>query len=313
MFNPVLNTWHNKETNTAWVSIPVNLVWSIATCSFQSFHSWQLKNGKRPREWQRQFPKTEHLRTSPWQHHGLGLHEPALTSTNHAAGLSLCACAWKTAVDILHAVSSLLYARNSHFALLLIRSRMITSIKGESSIPLIADKLFRSSTSDYPRHFLLSYAMPAQSSLIQSSTRAIDTLLTLLEKVLDESFWESMMGPRLVNLAKRYFGNDFVILSAVFYISSECHSQKWVHQCLYKDSNHSSITYKMDRLITTHLGKTKKASAPCCIGGIDHPRSSIHSCGWLCTTQDQDNPWFDSCICHLWRFQWWGVWWPNGR
>ncbi|KAI7886134.1 P-loop containing nucleoside triphosphate hydrolase protein [Lichtheimia hyalospora FSU 10163] len=62
--------------------------------------------------------------------------------------------------------------------------------------------------------------MPAPSTLIQSSTRAIDTLLTLLEKVLDESFWESMMGPRLVNLAKRYFGNDFVILSAVFYIST---------------------------------------------------------------------------------------------
>lgn len=77
--------------------------------------------------------------------------------------------------------------------------------------------------------FSLSYTMPTQSSLIQSSTRTIDTILTFLEKVLDESFWESMMGPRLVNLAKRYFGNDFVILSAVFYISSKPYCENKVN------------------------------------------------------------------------------------
>lgn len=60
--------------------------------------------------------------------------------------------------------------------------------------------------------------MPAQSTLIRAKT-AFDFILTVLEKVTDEAFWESVLGQRLVNLGKRYFGNDFVVLSLVFYIS----------------------------------------------------------------------------------------------
>ncbi|ORY96667.1 P-loop containing nucleoside triphosphate hydrolase protein [Syncephalastrum racemosum] len=61
--------------------------------------------------------------------------------------------------------------------------------------------------------------MPVQSSLIKAKT-VFDLILTFLEKVTDEAFWESVLGQRLVNLGKRYFGNDFVVLSLVFYISS---------------------------------------------------------------------------------------------
>ncbi|KAI9026480.1 P-loop containing nucleoside triphosphate hydrolase protein [Phycomyces nitens] len=46
-----------------------------------------------------------------------------------------------------------------------------------------------------------------------------DKILTLLERISEETFWEGLIGPRLANLGKRYFGNDFVMLSVIFYIT----------------------------------------------------------------------------------------------
>ncbi|KAF7721785.1 hypothetical protein EC973_004137 [Apophysomyces ossiformis] len=64
--------------------------------------------------------------------------------------------------------------------------------------------------------------MTVQSSLIRVSkaTQAkliFDKILTLLERMSEEAFWEGLLGPRLSNLCKKYFGNDVVLLSVVFY------------------------------------------------------------------------------------------------
>lgn len=47
----------------------------------------------------------------------------------------------------------------------------------------------------------------------------VDTLLTLLEKVSDESFWNALFGERVLNLMKRYFGSDVVFLGFIVYLA----------------------------------------------------------------------------------------------
>ncbi|KAI7867535.1 P-loop containing nucleoside triphosphate hydrolase protein [Spinellus fusiger] len=47
----------------------------------------------------------------------------------------------------------------------------------------------------------------------------LDKVLTFLEKISEESFWESLLGQRLTQLGKRYFGNDFVMLSIIVYVT----------------------------------------------------------------------------------------------
>jgi hypothetical protein len=47
----------------------------------------------------------------------------------------------------------------------------------------------------------------------------IDTLLTLLERVSDEAFWNALFGERVLNLMKRYFGSDVVFLGFIVYLA----------------------------------------------------------------------------------------------
>lgn len=47
----------------------------------------------------------------------------------------------------------------------------------------------------------------------------VDTLLTLLEKVSDENFWNALLGERALNLMKRYFGSDVVFLGFIVYLA----------------------------------------------------------------------------------------------
>ncbi|KAI9312287.1 P-loop containing nucleoside triphosphate hydrolase protein [Dichotomocladium elegans] len=62
--------------------------------------------------------------------------------------------------------------------------------------------------------------MPVSSTLLRATNNIADVILTFLDQITDEKFWESLLGQRLVELCKRYFGNDFVILSLVYYVSS---------------------------------------------------------------------------------------------
>ncbi|KAI8072562.1 P-loop containing nucleoside triphosphate hydrolase protein [Gongronella butleri] len=48
---------------------------------------------------------------------------------------------------------------------------------------------------------------------------ALDRVISLVEKMSDEQFWHSLLGDRLSGLLKRYFGNDFVMVSVLFYIA----------------------------------------------------------------------------------------------
>ncbi|KAG0166293.1 hypothetical protein DFQ28_007716 [Apophysomyces sp. BC1034] len=64
--------------------------------------------------------------------------------------------------------------------------------------------------------------MPARNALIRVSSISqakliFDKILTLLERISEEAFWENLLGPRLSSLCKKYFGNDVVLLSVVFY------------------------------------------------------------------------------------------------
>lgn len=61
-------------------------------------------------------------------------------------------------------------------------------------------------------------SMQALSTLSKAST-VIDIILTALECVSDERFWQRVFGQRILELGKRYFGNDFVLLSMGFYIA----------------------------------------------------------------------------------------------
>lgn len=47
----------------------------------------------------------------------------------------------------------------------------------------------------------------------------IDKILSLLEKVSDESFWSSFFSERVLNLLKRYFGSDVIFLGMIVYIA----------------------------------------------------------------------------------------------
>ncbi|KAI8981015.1 P-loop containing nucleoside triphosphate hydrolase protein [Pilobolus umbonatus] len=46
-----------------------------------------------------------------------------------------------------------------------------------------------------------------------------DKILTFLEKITDESFWNNIFGDRVLNLLKRYFGNDAVYLGVIVYLA----------------------------------------------------------------------------------------------
>ena len=63
--------------------------------------------------------------------------------------------------------------------------------------------------------------MPTPSTLVSRNV-VLNTILTFLERIIDEKFWEGLIGQRLVELGKRYFGNDFVVLSLVYYIACKC-------------------------------------------------------------------------------------------
>lgn len=60
--------------------------------------------------------------------------------------------------------------------------------------------------------------MQVQSTLSRVST-TVDTLLTILECISDEKFWQRAFGQRILELGKRYFGNGFVLLSMGFYVA----------------------------------------------------------------------------------------------
>ncbi|CAO3647713.1 unnamed protein product [Cunninghamella blakesleeana] len=63
--------------------------------------------------------------------------------------------------------------------------------------------------------------MPLPLSKIRSIkfTSLFELLLSLLENVSDEKFWQGLLGERLTKLGQRYFGNDFVMLGILFYIA----------------------------------------------------------------------------------------------
>ncbi|KAI8354114.1 hypothetical protein EDC96DRAFT_516887 [Choanephora cucurbitarum] len=50
-------------------------------------------------------------------------------------------------------------------------------------------------------------------------TSAVNLVLTVLEKISDETIWKQIFGERIVNLLQKYFGNDFVALSLAIYIA----------------------------------------------------------------------------------------------
>ncbi|KAI9282770.1 P-loop containing nucleoside triphosphate hydrolase protein [Sporodiniella umbellata] len=64
-----------------------------------------------------------------------------------------------------------------------------------------------------PSTALTHGAKPSKMSI------AFDKLLTLLEKVSDENFWNGLLGERALNLLKRYFGSDVVFLGFVVYLA----------------------------------------------------------------------------------------------
>ncbi|GAA5794837.1 hypothetical protein HPULCUR_000185 [Helicostylum pulchrum] len=47
----------------------------------------------------------------------------------------------------------------------------------------------------------------------------LDQLFSLLEKLSDETFWNSLFGDRALNLLKRYFGSDVVFLGFILYLA----------------------------------------------------------------------------------------------
>ncbi|KAG0947768.1 hypothetical protein G6F57_003859 [Rhizopus arrhizus] len=58
-----------------------------------------------------------------------------------------------------------------------------------------------------------------------------DKLLTLLEKMSDETFWNTLLGERVLNLLKRYFGSDVVCLGFIVYLAPIVRCQ--VYQLFY--------------------------------------------------------------------------------
>ncbi|KAI8075537.1 P-loop containing nucleoside triphosphate hydrolase protein [Thamnidium elegans] len=47
----------------------------------------------------------------------------------------------------------------------------------------------------------------------------LEQLFSLLEKISDEAFWNSLFGDRVLNLLKRYFGSDVVFLGFILYLA----------------------------------------------------------------------------------------------
>ncbi|ORX54577.1 P-loop containing nucleoside triphosphate hydrolase protein [Hesseltinella vesiculosa] len=47
---------------------------------------------------------------------------------------------------------------------------------------------------------------------------AVDRVMTLVDTVSDEKFWHGLLGDRVTGLLKRYFGNDFVMITLMFYV-----------------------------------------------------------------------------------------------
>ena len=97
--------------------------------------------------------------------------------------------------------------------------------------------LLSNSSKKYKQFFIIFYnTMPTPSTLVSRNV-VLDTLLTFLERIIDEKFWEGLIGQRLVELGKRYFGNDFVVLSLVYYIACKCDflilSLIYIHGSIY--------------------------------------------------------------------------------
>ncbi|KAF7721106.1 mitochondrial chaperone [Apophysomyces ossiformis] len=46
---------------------------------------------------------------------------------------------------------------------------------------------------------------------------ALNAILTFLENVSEEQFWNNLLGNRAFNLLQKYFGNEVILISAVFY------------------------------------------------------------------------------------------------
>lgn len=47
----------------------------------------------------------------------------------------------------------------------------------------------------------------------------VDSFITFLECISDESFWNAIFGERISVLLKRYFGNDVVFLGFIVYLA----------------------------------------------------------------------------------------------
>ncbi|ORX54576.1 P-loop containing nucleoside triphosphate hydrolase protein [Hesseltinella vesiculosa] len=70
-----------------------------------------------------------------------------------------------------------------------------------------------------------------------NTTVLFERVLHLLEKVTDEKFWHSLLGDRITDLLKRYFGNDFVMITLLLYVSP-----------MLKTHWSRLVTHLMDRL-----------------------------------------------------------------
>ncbi|KAI7903562.1 P-loop containing nucleoside triphosphate hydrolase protein [Cokeromyces recurvatus] len=69
---------------------------------------------------------------------------------------------------------------------------------------------------------MTSVYRPPHKIILNNSSRMsviVDRILCLLEKVSDEAFWQSLVGDRILNLLKRYFGSDVVFLGFIVYLA----------------------------------------------------------------------------------------------
>lgn len=58
----------------------------------------------------------------------------------------------------------------------------------------------------------------------------LDQLFSLLEKISDEAFWNSLFGDRALNLLKRYFGSDVVFLGFILYLARKVTHTYYVYE-----------------------------------------------------------------------------------
>ncbi|KAI8971970.1 P-loop containing nucleoside triphosphate hydrolase protein [Mycotypha africana] len=80
-------------------------------------------------------------------------------------------------------------------------------------------------------------------------SKLIDRVLSLLEMMSDEAFWNNLFGERVLNLLKRYFGSDVVFLGFIVYLAPILgyRLHDWFYYCLAKFKERMYVSIQISK------------------------------------------------------------------